>query len=251
MRAIELGPPHLVHDVGGQEIRGAPLTRGRLLRGGFTTPYAPSAVGLLRAQGLTAVLDLRSDREAGKVPQTLAAQPDMSYRRLPIGDEASRPQPGRCASLAELYLRHLERHGRALAEAVTFVLEPREGAVLVHCRTGRDRTGLVVALTLGLAGARPQDIVAHHARAAESVAPTVARRRASWLAKGKDIGFFDAMNSGAVPAMEQALSWISREHGDIAGYLTAHGAPGSLPERAVRQLLPPATDAAPRGGARH
>ncbi|MDT0268657.1 tyrosine-protein phosphatase [Streptomyces sp. DSM 44915] len=236
MRAVELPPPHLVHDVGGQDVHGGRIAHGRLLRGGFVTPYSPTDVARLRQHGLLAVLDLRSDREAGKVRQGLADEPGLSYRRVPIGDEASRPQPGRYGSLTELYAGHLSRHGAALAQAVAFVVRPRDGAVLVHCRTGRDRTGLVVSLALSLAGLTPREVLAHHARAAETVAPTVARRRASWLAKGKDLAYFDAMNSDAVPALAAALEWLATEHGTVADYLRAHGAPPDLPRLAAAAL---------------
>lgn len=237
MHTIELALPHLVHDVLAQLGSGEPVP-GRLLRGGFTAAYTAGDIALLRTHGMTAVLDLRSDREAGKLPQNLPADAGVSYRRIPIGDEASRPLPDNCGSLSDLYLRHLSTNGPALAEAVAYVVQPRDGAVLVHCRTGRDRTGLVVALALSLAGWDRQAVMAQHAEAAEAVAPVVARRRASWSAKGKDVAYFDAMNTGSVPAMAQALDWITDQHGTVAQLLAAHGAPAVLGSYAAQRLGP-------------
>jgi hypothetical protein len=37
-----------------------------------------------------------------------------------------------------------------------------DAAVLVHCHTGKDRTGFVVAMTLALAGVRDEDIIADY-----------------------------------------------------------------------------------------
>ncbi|MER6291156.1 tyrosine-protein phosphatase [Streptomyces sviceus] len=235
MRAIELATPCLVHDVAGPGASGEPGP-GRLLRGGFTAPYTAEDVALLRAHGMTAVLDLRSDREAGKLPQDLPAEARLSYRRISIGDEASRPLPDNCPTLSDLYLRHLSTNGLALAEAVAYVVEPRDGAVLVHCRTGRDRTGLVVALALRLAGWDRQAVMAQHTEAAEAVSSVVARRRASWSDKGKDLKYFDAMNTGSVPAMAQALDWITGRYGTVEQYLAAHGAPPALASHAVQRL---------------
>ncbi|MGC4900453.1 tyrosine-protein phosphatase [Micromonospora echinospora] len=237
MRAVELPPPHLVHDVLGPRGNGEPAP-GRLLRGSFTAPYSPAEVAVLRAHGMTAVLDLRSDREAGKLPQELPATCGVSYRRIAVGDEASRPLPDNCATLSDLYVRHLATNGSALAEAVATVVEPRDGAVLVHCRTGRDRTGVVVALALTLAGWDRQAVMDQHAEAVEAVAPVVARRRASWAAKGKDVTYFDAMNTGSVAAMAHALDWITDRHGTVARFLAAHGGSALLASRAVERLGP-------------
>jgi protein-tyrosine phosphatase len=235
MRTVDLPLPHLVHDVLGQSGAGEQVP-GRLLRGSFTAPYTAEDVAVLRAHGMTAVLDLRSDREAGKLPQDLPAE--VSYRRIAIGDEASRPLPDNCATLADLYVRHLTTNSRPVTEAVAYVVAPRDGAVLVHCRTGRDRTGLVVALALTLAGWDRESVMAQHAEAVEAVAPVVARRRASWSAKGKDVAYFDAMNTGSVAAMAHALDWIADRHGTVAQFLAAHGAPAVLGSHAVRRLGP-------------
>ncbi|SBT39102.1 tyrosine-protein phosphatase [Micromonospora auratinigra] len=235
MRTLELAPPHLVHDVLGQRGSAEPVP-GPLLRASFTARYSPEDVAVLRAYGVTAVLDLRSDREAGKLPQHLPARSGVSYRRIAIGDEASRPLPDNCATLSELYVRHLTAHGCAVAEAVAYVVEPRDGAVLVHCRTGRDRTGLVVALVLTLAGWDRRAVMAQHAEVVEAVAPVVARRRASWTAKGKDLAYFDAMNTGSVAALAHALDWIADRHGTVTRFLAAHGASPGLMSQAVQRL---------------
>lgn len=237
LHTIDLVGPHLVHDVTGPWPTGG-SGDSRLLRSGYAVPFDAEDVARLRARGMTAVLDLRSDHEAGKLPQALDSEPGLACRRTPIGDEASRPLPGQCGSLADLYVRHISQNGAALADAVAFVVAPRDGAVLVHCRTGRDRTGLVVALALSLAGWDRESVVAQHAQAAEAVAPFVARRRASWLAKGKDVAFFDTMNTGAVPALHRALDWIADRHGTTADYLADHGASASLPRQASERLGP-------------
>jgi protein-tyrosine phosphatase len=58
----------------------------------------------------------------------------------------------RCAGLAQRYVDLFRRYFHALAQA--------EGAVLVHCAGGKDRTGIVAALTHHLAGVRRDDIMA-------------------------------------------------------------------------------------------
>ncbi|MET9317084.1 tyrosine-protein phosphatase [Kribbella sp. NPDC003505] len=46
-----------------------------------------------------------------------------------------------------------------IASAVTAIVEAPPGCVVVHCHAGKDRTGVVVALTLDLLGA-PREVIA-------------------------------------------------------------------------------------------
>jgi hypothetical protein len=58
----------------------------------------------------------------------------------------------RGAGVAEWYLDTLDRHRHAVRNALEAVADAPAGGVLVHCAGGRDRTGLVAALLLRLAG---------------------------------------------------------------------------------------------------
>ena len=52
--------------------------------------------------------------------------------------------------MAESYLWMLDRFGGFVAEVMAAIAGAPEGGVLVHCAAGKDRTGLVAALLLGL-----------------------------------------------------------------------------------------------------
>jgi len=54
-----------------------------------------------------------------------------------------------------------------------------EGAVLVHCAAGKDRTGVVVALALVVAGVSAQAVVDDYAASGDRAAAIVARLRRS------------------------------------------------------------------------
>ncbi len=76
----------------------------------------------------------------------------------------------------------LERWPDRVAAAVAAVARARPGGVLVHCQVGRDRTGLVAALILSLAGVPAAEIAADYGLSAERLRPLYDE----WLAGADD-----------------------------------------------------------------
>lgn len=68
------------------------------------------------------------------------------------------------------YVGALERWRDRFVEAVRVVAHA-EPAVLVHCVAGRDRTGLVSALVLSVAGVPPEEIASDYALSRERLQP--------------------------------------------------------------------------------
>ena len=60
------------------------------------------------------------------------------------------------------YAAHLERFPERSARVLAAVARAEPGGVLVHCVSGRDRTGQVSMLLLALAGVAPEEIAADY-----------------------------------------------------------------------------------------
>ncbi len=91
-------------------------------------------------------------------------------------DAGERRRPRRTA--AEVYLRYLRRPGRLGGRGAAGD-RPPDGATLVHCAAGKDRTGVVVALALAEVGVTREAIVADYAASAERIEAIFARLRGS------------------------------------------------------------------------
>lgn len=151
-----------------------------LVRSGSLDHLDESGLAALRELGVTRVIDLRepSERRAtGEVaaahPHPAAALPTVSVPlyRLPDG-------PPTHGSLEAVYEMLVTERSGALAEAVGAVADAvaaDDGAVLVHCTAGKDRTGLVVALVLLAAGASESDVIDDYAASERDVAEHRAR----------------------------------------------------------------------------
>jgi len=236
MRVIELAEPHLVIDLEGEALpAGRRIPAARLLRASYIAPFDEPARRALLGCGLRTVLDLRNPGEVAKLPQSLAGISGIDYIRVGIGD-AAKLEPGSCDSLAELYVGHVADNGAAIASAVATIAGSRPGATLVHCQTGRDRTGIVVAIALRLAGMADAAILEQHSRVAAAVSTIVATRRAAWIGKGRDVGYFDALNRNADVALQAAFDWIDAHFADTSHYLQDNGASEDIAERVVTAL---------------
>jgi len=73
------------------------------------------------------------------------------------------------------YLGYLRHASANIVESLRAIGQRTDGATLVHCAAGKDRTGTVVALALLVAGVRREEVVADYARSGEVIDQIMAR----------------------------------------------------------------------------
>jgi hypothetical protein len=159
-----------LRDLGGRELRDGGVTRfGRVFRSGAPEFLTDEGWCAARRSGLRTVVDLRNSMETGRGPHhpTLAplALTGLEFASTPTEDPEDAEflrvcgpwldHPRSWADNARLAKDRLARVMRTIAEA--------DAAVLVHCAGGRDRTGMVCAMLLDLAGATDDAIADDYA----------------------------------------------------------------------------------------
>ena len=138
-------------------------------------------------------------------------------RELPeTGDERRRGATG-------VYLQYLDDRADSVVEALRTVAYSN-GATIVHCAAGKDRTGVVVAFALTEVGVAREAVVADYARSAERVEAILARLRASAtyrhdLARDDDV---DRHRPKAV-TMQRVLDAVDDLHGGVPAWLRDNG----------------------------
>ncbi len=202
---IELDGLVNLRDVGGiPTTDGHAVRPGQLLRSDNLQDLTGTDVEALLELGLTDVVDLRSDYEAeNEGPGPLVGHDGVTIHqhslfrewREGIGEDKpdQRPEVLPEKSLpwvdlepsveldnrvASVYLSYLADRPDSVVEALR-VISCAEGATLVHCAAGKDRTGTVVALALCLVGADREAIIADYAASSERVPQIVDRLLAS------------------------------------------------------------------------
>lgn len=248
---------HNFRDFGGYATQGGRrLASGKFYRSAHHAMATDADLEKLATLNIGAIIDLRRPDERGRQPSRRWAGFDghvvenhnddegrgaeswdgfmsswdmkrESFREYILGYYARAPYMPR---LIELYSRYFQ------------TLAQTDGAVVVHCAAGKDRTGLVVALTHALAGVHRDDIISdylltndsgrfevHGAAWAEMI--RAERGQAPTLDTMKYVMGCDA------EFLDRSFAAIDQRHGSVAAYL--RDALGITPQRreAIEQRL--------------
>jgi protein-tyrosine phosphatase len=112
---------------------------------------SPAGREAMTAYGVMTVIDLRTDSEVVKAPNPCADNAGLAYRHLPLIDDSMMVELGTASGMFERYLIMLDGRPDAFRAIFDAVAEA-EGVAVFHCFAGKDRTGLVAAMLLSIAG---------------------------------------------------------------------------------------------------
>jgi protein tyrosine/serine phosphatase len=156
MTAVDLAGAYNVRDLGGLKTKDGRVTRsGAVYRGDSLDNITPSDAEILFTElRIGTIVDLRTKAET-QLTGLLFPVPRYRYSVLVEGRLGKEPFPSDDpAELAKVYLHNIDT-GRAAVKG-TFEIIARNldagVATLFHCAAGRDRTGIMTAVLLGLVG---------------------------------------------------------------------------------------------------
>jgi protein-tyrosine phosphatase len=247
-RWIELSGADNVRDVGGLPTEdGREVRRGRLIRSDSLQDLSAADVRrLVDDFKVRAVADLRTGVEVrGEGPTAMDGEPVVEVRHLslfPEPDEVAAadttdgpvvlPWQDRDKGMTDeerrngvsgIYLRYLDDRADSVLSALRLIAGT-DGATIVHCAAGKDRTGVVVAIALAEVGVQRDAIIADYALSAERVEAIVARLVARRTYATDLVGDepVDKHKPKAV-TMERLFDAMDERHGGVPAWLRAHG----------------------------
>ena len=236
-----------VRDLGGYTYRAEDGSQGETAFGVFLRGPSLRRLGsrdfeVLRGygQGLKCVVDLRSDFEARRWPDPYASGRDgVTYVHAPMLDRLHAKGirdaiPDRMSTVYKSLLDNDAQSIHGVMEAIDRYSSG--GCTLFHCRVGKDRTGVIAMLLLGLAGVSDADILEDFAATQRYIGRgTGVQRVALSIAtlRRAPRSLFEA-----VPVeMEQTLDYLHERYGSARAYLEdCAQVPASVLDRIARRL---------------
>jgi protein-tyrosine phosphatase len=170
-RTIDLTGCLNFRDIGGYPTADGQTVRWRqVFRSDALHHLTPQDVARLRDEiALGDVIDLRSSAELQSEGRGPLAREVMRFHHYPLFDgNAPKMAPSPELTLADRYVLLAEFAKQPIARVIA-ALAATDAPAVYHCAAGKDRTGVVSAILLGLLGVPDEIVVADYAATQENL----------------------------------------------------------------------------------
>lgn len=176
---VTLSAPVNLRDLGGLPAGGSRVRSGFAVRADDLSIVTDEVADRLVADGLRAVIDLRSADEVGFTGRgPLGTRSAVSYHHVPLMADIGQADAGKVplsqATFGELYVRMYETASAQLVTALAIIAHA-PGTAAFHCAAGQDRTGVLAATLLLTLGADTETIVTDYGRTGQNSAAIMTR----------------------------------------------------------------------------
>lgn len=223
-----------VRDLGGHPTEDGDETRfGSIVRADSVRQLSDEGWEALVDYGVKTVVDLRANEELeadppAELPVEVLHVPFMETDRSDWQkvegelDAAVKAAPDVASATRDVYLVFLEHYASNVAAAVRAVADAPEGGVVVHCAGGKDRTGLLTAFLLHIAGVGTDEIARDYALSEERLRT----RHEEWLANAQSEEERERvrrMSQTPADSMKGVFGELERRYGSVEGFLRHAG----------------------------
>jgi protein-tyrosine phosphatase len=221
-RHIDFDRLHNFRDIGGYPTHDGRTVRwGRLYRADSLGKLAGDDWSRFQTLGVRSVIDLRYPWEieaGGRVPEFDGlAYHQLSIEHRPYHQPTLDPTVDPARILADKNMEVVVDGAVEIRAALDVIASDDAAPIVVHCSFGKDRTGLIVALVLGLIGVADDDIIADYALT--NLATD--RYIADYYAHGHPPIRWPGYGTAPAGAMRNFLVELRASYGSIHGYASA------------------------------
>jgi protein-tyrosine phosphatase len=232
-----------------RDLGGYPTADGRRVR--WRQVFRSDALHLLTAADiarlrddirLTDVVDLRSSVERQGDAQRPLDALSLRLHHAPLfdGDTAREQREARpeleMATLADRYVALAEFAKPAIARVLTLIAESA-GPCVYHCAAGKDRTGVISAVILGVLGVPDEVIVVDYAATQENLEAIVERLLSTEGYKTMLANLPPDTMHAEPETMVDMLSRLRQRYGSVRDYARAAGVADDSLARLEERLL--------------
>ena len=152
-------------ELGGYVTKDGKITKYKtFIRSSSLYNLTKEDIKFLLNYGIKVVLDLRSTEETKEKPSKLKDITGIKYFNVPLSVDdmqAEITKENGYFDMIQGYIKRLENKN-AIKVIFNIIADNDEGALLFNCTAGKDRTGIVAMLLLGLCNVQLKDIVANY-----------------------------------------------------------------------------------------
>lgn len=225
-----------VRELGGYVTEdGRPVAWGKVFRGGDLSALTPADVEKLQTADLATIVDFRGGDEIAKdgsapVPETI------DLINIPVLDETTQAlaealtgvlQGGDPAVVEEMlgggksqqikdesFVSQLDQPETMAGYARTLeLIAERPGALVFHCTAGKDRTGMMSAILLGILGVPDRTIIEDFVLSNEHLEEHYAKTYAFLESKGVDVELIRPLTEQSPSNIQPVLDAVHDQHG--------------------------------------
>lgn len=224
-RAVRLGGLINARDMAGLGLAdGSEIKPGALLRGEEPLWSEEAIWEPLAELGVRTVIDLRAESEPryeipAEVPIELVTSPLFDFDFETVLEEWSGD-----IDVVAFYNHVLDVNEGAIADAARAIANAESGGVYVHCKMGKDRTGLLLALMIEAIGGDRDELAADYGLSADNLA----ERLAAWTGEGlseRNRTMRRKLMESREEQLLAVLDYVDERYGGPRGYLLANGLP--------------------------
>ena len=226
-------------ELGGYPVKGGGCTRyGQFIRCEVPRHLTEGDLRFLREYGVTASLDFRGDMELEHYPSVLRDVSWCEYLHIPTFSAQLAFPRGYRPERVDAFVKWGDKYTEMLrfsgdwVKQVMEAMAARQGTIMFNCTTGKDRTGIIAGLLLGLAGVEDEDIIADYC-VSQVYLRQVYVELAEKLPAGRDSGetvFTDPFFRTDPENMEAMLGFIRGSFGSVTDYVRSVGVSGASVE---------------------
>lgn len=129
----------------------------RILRSDVQNYPSENDIRLLTERKIRTIIDMRGEKEVQRRPSGFADREGFVYCNIPI--EEGSGIPGCIDAVSDSYIKIAE--SRRMADVFRAIAMAPDG-VMINCTAGKDRTGVVSAILLGVCGVPDVEIIADY-----------------------------------------------------------------------------------------
>lgn len=192
----------------------------RLFRADGLHRLTDADVEVLDGIGIATVIDLRSAEEVERLPGRRPPSV-LGHHNFPVIDLLPDPDSYEAwvdpAFVTEHYLDMLEYGADSYRQALEILCDPSSYPAVFHCAVGKDRTGVLAAVVLGLSGVDGPDIAADYAQSGPAMKIFIERMRET-APDQVTPGRLAALSAADASIMEGLIEGVTRRYGSFEGY---------------------------------